>query len=172
MALSELCKAKKDKVMTMIDFSIDYLGNKPQFADELAELWTKEWVPNATKEDVQKKIAKFKGRLSTSRPPFILVAYHGDTLLGSAGLTDYDLEKRRDLSPWLFGVLVKSEFRGHAVATKLISEVKAKANSLGYGRIYLHTESAQRLYVKLGCLHLEHITNDYNQKTDVYSLET
>jgi len=158
--------------MTMTDFSIDYLGNKPQFVEELAELWTSEWVPNATAEDIRKKITKFKGRLNTSKAPFILVAYTEDTLIGSAGLTDYDLEKRRDLSPWLFGVLVKPEFRGQAIATKLITDVKVKANSLGYSRIYLHTEFAQGLYEKLGCLHLEHTTNDYNQKTDIYSLET
>jgi GNAT superfamily N-acetyltransferase len=170
-ALSELCEAKEDQVV-MLDYHIDYLGNKPQFLDELAELWTKEWVPNPTEEDIQKKIIKFGGRLSTEKPPFILVAYKDDILLGSAGLTDYDLEKCQDLSPWLFGVLVKPEYRGQGIATELISKVKQKSSALGYDQIYLHTEFAQGLYEKLDCCHLEHTTNDYGQETDIYTLET
>ncbi len=155
----------------MFDYVIDYLGNQKQFLAQLATLWAQEWVPNVTDADIAQKIFKFQDRISTGKPPFVLVAFSGKKLLGSAALFEHDLAKRPDLSPWLAGVLVLPEYRGNGVARDMISEAVEKAKRLGYHRIYLHTEVAQGLYEKLGWIYLESTKNDLGEDTDIYYLD-
>jgi len=155
----------------MPDYKIDYIGNQQQFIEEIALLWAKEWIPEANEADVEKKIFKFKNRVSTEGPPFVLVAYKDNILIGSAGLSDHDLAKRPDLSPWLVGVLVKPEYRKKGIASALVGSVVDKAKELGFKHLYLHTEEAQGLYEKLGWTFMEHTTNDQEQESDIYFLD-
>jgi len=155
----------------MIEYQIDYLGNKKDFFDSLVSLWLMEWGSSTKKAYIEAKKKKYRERLSTTNPPFVLVAFEGNELIGSAGLSNHDLEKRPDLSPWLVGVLVRPEFRNHGVASSLIAEVIDKARRLGYERLYLHTEKAQGLYEKLGWHFLEHTINDMGEESDVYYLD-
>lgn len=155
----------------MMDYEIDYIGNRQQYINEIALLWAKEWIPEANEADVEKKIFKFKDRVSTDKPPFVLVAHKDNILIGSAGLSEHDLDRRPDLTPWLIGVLVKPEYRKQGIATDLIQSVLKKANNLGYKRIYLHTEEAHGLYEKLGWIFLEHTINDQGLDSDIYFFE-
>lgn len=154
-----------------MDYKIDYIGNQPQFAEEVARLWAKEWIPNANEEDAERQIFKIGKRTSTSKPPFVLVAYDGDTLVGSVGMSDHDLKKRPDLEPWVIGVLVKPEYRKQGIAKALIQSALDRAKALGVKKIYLHTEVAQGLYDKLGWSFLEYTINDQEQETDIYYLD-
>jgi RimJ/RimL family protein N-acetyltransferase len=154
-----------------MNYKIDYIGNQPQFAEEVARLWAKEWTPEADEAAAEEQIFKIGKRTSTSKPPFVLVAYDCDTLVGSVGMSDHDLGRRPELEPWVIGVLVKPEYRKQGIATVLIQSVLDKAKALGTKRIYLHTEVAQGLYEKLGWTFLEHTINDQELESDIYYLD-
>jgi N-acetylglutamate synthase-like GNAT family acetyltransferase len=87
--------------------------------------------------------------------PSIFIAISGATLLGSAALVQSDMATRPDLSPWLAAVYVKETFRRRGVASQLIARCEAEAARSNVDALYLFTESATKLYEKLGWRHLE-----------------
>ena len=155
----------------MRSISIDFLGNHQEYIEEVADIWTNEWSQDRDFRTPEEKIARFKSRLSTKQPPFILLAFEGDVLVGTAALLLTDLDSRKDIGPWLGGVLVKKKYRGSGVASMLIGSVVEEAKALGFKKLYLHTETAQGLYEKLGWTYLEHTINDHNEESDIYFLD-
>ena len=82
--------------------------------------------------------------------PLRWAAVQGREIVGTASLVADDLPARPDLTPWLADVFVPPERRGHGVASALVHKVEAAAAERGLDTLYLHTESAQRLYARLG----------------------
>lgn len=152
-------------------YDVSYLGERPEFLDELTELWINEWGQRKDSQFIEQKKEKYRERLNIGSVPFVLVAHQDKKILGTAGLAEHDLETRPAFSPWLVGVLVKPEYRRQGIASDLVSRVVSEAKRLGYSRLYLHTENAQALYEKLGWKFVEHTTNDNRQETDIYYLD-
>lgn len=82
--------------------------------------------------------------------PTTLVALVGDSPVGSSSLVKHDMSTRQDLSPWLAGVFVASEWRRRGVATALIGAALGLAGRLGVTDLYLYTDGATGLYARLG----------------------
>jgi GNAT superfamily N-acetyltransferase len=76
-----------------------------------------------------------------------------------ATLEEADLDERPDLSPWLANVFVAPGHRGRGHAARLVRQVEATARASGVARLYLHTESAAGLYVRLGWTEIGHATH-------------
>jgi N-acetylglutamate synthase-like GNAT family acetyltransferase len=76
-------------------------------------------------------------------------------LIGSAALVLEDMRTRKDLSPWLASVFVKPEFRKSGIATVLVSHIEDEATRLGVEKLFLYTEHARGLYLKLGWSDIE-----------------
>jgi predicted N-acetyltransferase YhbS len=68
---------------------------------------------------------------------------------GTVSLLESDLEERKDLRPWLAGLLVFEEFRGKGLAAALVRTLTQKALEMGEREVYLYTRIPQ-LYEKLG----------------------
>jgi GNAT superfamily N-acetyltransferase len=64
-----------------------------------------------------------------SGPEQTFVLFDQDRPVGTASLAHDDLAARRDLTPWLAGVLVEPAFRGRGYATALVRRVEAFALS-------------------------------------------
>lgn len=75
--------------------------------------------------------------------PLGLVAFVDGQLAGTVSLIENDLEERKDLSPWLAGLLVFSEFRGSGVGTALARELIRCARAIGFERLYLYTDKPE-----------------------------
>jgi N-acetylglutamate synthase-like GNAT family acetyltransferase len=60
------------------------------------------------------------------------------------------MRTRKDLSPWLASVFVKPEFRNNGIATVLVNHIEDEATMLGIEKLFLYTEQARGLYLKLG----------------------
>ena len=68
---------------------------------------------------------------------------------GTVSLLESDLEERKDLRPWLAGLLVFEEYRGLGVAAELVRILTQKALEMGEREIYLYTR-IPALYEKFG----------------------
>jgi N-acetylglutamate synthase-like GNAT family acetyltransferase len=104
--------------------------------------------PTGTAEQRAERLsaASERGRL-----PISLVALSEDRneLVGSANLVATMLTHKH-LSPWLSSVVVPSQFRGKAIASKLALAAVAEASRLGFDTIYLFTPHNESLYARLG----------------------
>ena len=134
---------------------IDMLGNHPERIAELALLHFNEWKhlsPDVTLDD---RIRKLQQMAQSREIPFIVVAMENDQLAGSAALVGEDMRTRKDLSPWLASVFVKPELRQNGLGTRLVRHIEDEAGRLGVEKLFLFTEHARDLYLKLGWRDLE-----------------
>ena len=129
---------------------IDFLGNHLNHLPELAKLQFDEWKhfsPGTTLED---RILKLQNMAQSNDVLFMVVAIENGQLIGSAALVLEDMRTRKDLSPWLASVFVKPEFRKSGIATVLVDHIENEAVRLGIEKLFLYTEHARGLYLKLG----------------------
>ena len=75
--------------------------------------------------------------------PVAWVAHANGQLLGTAALRVHDLEGREDLTPWLGGVFVGSQFRRRGIGAALCDTVEEAARSRGIQTLYLFTLDKQ-----------------------------
>jgi len=133
-----------------LNMRIDYLKNYPMLVKEIAACFYSEWhylYPQRSLKDFEDSII---GRLRDDRIPLSLVAVQDDKFLGTISLKQYDMDTRKDLTPWLAGLYVKKEFRNQGLGKKLIEKLFKVANQLEIKKLYLFTPSARGYYEKLG----------------------
>jgi GNAT superfamily N-acetyltransferase len=87
--------------------------------------------------------------MNADRIPMTIIALDDGEPIGTAALTDHDMETHRELSPWLGGVYVVPSARGRGVARALVGDVIDRAAAFGVPVLYLYTNGAEGLYQKL-----------------------
>ncbi len=93
--------------------------------------------------------------MNRNKLPIAWVAHENGQPLGTAALRVHDLEGRQDLTPWLGGVFVGSQFRRRGIGGALCSTVEDAAQSRGIQTLYLFTLDKQAWYSRLGWTLLE-----------------
>lgn len=88
-------------------------------------------------------------RMSADRIPMTVIALDEDEPIGTAALTEHDMETHRKLSPWLGGVYVVPSARGRGIARTLVRDIVDRAATLGVRVLYLYTNGSEGLYQKL-----------------------
>lgn len=129
---------------------IEYLADRAEFIPELAHLHFQEWGYLRPEQTLEARTEILRARCGHRCIPTVLVATIGNEVLGSAMLLSHDLDIRKDLSPWLAGVYVKSVYRKQGIATQLICRIEEEAAALGVRRLYLYTPSVEAFYSRLG----------------------
>jgi predicted N-acetyltransferase YhbS len=88
--------------------------------------------------------------MNANRIPMTVVALDGGwEAVGTAALTEHDMETHRELSPWLGGVYVIPAARHRGVASALVRNLMDRAADFGIRDLYLYTNGAEGLYQKL-----------------------
>lgn len=59
--------------------------------------------------------------------------------LGAVGIGPFDIEERRDRSPWVWGMIVRPDRRGAGVGRLLLARLEAWAKARGYPRVWVAT---------------------------------
>lgn len=67
---------------------------------------------------------------------FIAVGLDG-SVLGGVGIHEFDLEERRDRSPWIVGTIVRADRRGEGIGQALMARLEAWANAVGIERLWV-----------------------------------
>jgi N-acetylglutamate synthase-like GNAT family acetyltransferase len=88
--------------------------------------------------------------MNRDKLPIAWIAHANGQLLGTAALREHDLEGREDLTPWLAGVFVGSQFRRRGIGVALCATVEDAARSRGIQTLYLFTLDKQAWYSRLG----------------------
>jgi GNAT superfamily N-acetyltransferase len=71
--------------------------------------------------------------------------------LGAVGLGAFDLEERRDRSPWVLGMIVQPDCRGMGIGRLLLAHLEAWAAIHGYKQLWVANEGpAIGFYRKCG----------------------
>src|SRR5712671_2471880 len=129
---------------------ISYLIEHPEFIPQLAEWQFEEWDSILGEKTLEARIKKLKTHMNRDKLPIAWVAHANGQLLGTAALRVHDLEGREDLTPWLGGVFVASQFRRRALGAALCATVVEAARSRGIQTLYLFTLDKQGWYLRLG----------------------
>ncbi len=131
---------------------IAYLANHLDFAPTLAEWHYQEWNRLHENDSVARRLDSLIGAANRHRIPSVFVALEKGELCGSATLAPYDMETRRDLTPWMTDVFVAPEFRRRGIASALVRRIVDEARALDVSELYLFTTGPWRtmLYAGLG----------------------
>ena len=62
-----------------------------------------------------------------------------DDALGAVGLGEFDLEERRNRSPWVLGMIVRFDQRGAGSGRLLLGRLERWAHQQGYQRVWVAT---------------------------------
>ena len=110
-----------------------------------------EWGKHNPEATLDKVINAFRNRAGSTVVPLTVVALdQNDQPVGTASLTVTDMKTHPELTPWLSSVYILPEARGNGIATELCRQIEREAKRLGNSRLYLFTDNAKELYLKLG----------------------
>jgi len=126
------------------------LAHKPEYLSELATLHFHQWHWLNPEFTVRDYFEKGRRHLNIDTLPLTYIAIRNKRLLGSASLRTEDFDNRKDLSPWLGGMIVKESERGKGICTKLEHAICEKARELGYDSLFLFTFDKMGIYAHLG----------------------
>ena len=131
---------------------VDYLGNQQRFLPVLLNAMYEHWrlLLQAMGKSREDFAASLQDRCQIGSLPTALVAYEGDQVLGTSALKPEDLDIRPQLTPWLGGMFVLPEYRGHGLSALLAEKTVAEARRLGLTELYLWTPASERLYARHG----------------------
>jgi len=59
--------------------------------------------------------------------------------VGAVGIGEFDIEERRDRSPWVLGMIVMRERRGTGIGSQLMQSLEAWAHHHGYQQVWVAT---------------------------------
>src|SRR5262249_41261997 len=122
---------------------ISYLIDQPEYIPQLAQWLFEQWDAILGEGTPEARIRKLEAHLNRDQLPVAWVAHANGQLLGTASLRVHDLEGREDLTPWLGGVFVASQFRRRGIGAALCATVENAARSRGY-RHFICSHSTSR----------------------------
>jgi len=129
---------------------ISYLIDYPEYIPQLAQWLFEQWGPILSEQTLEARIKKLNAHMNRDQLPIAWVAHANGHPLGTAALRVHDLEGREDLTPWLGGVFVGSEFRRRGIGEALCATVEYAAQSRGVQILYLFTLDKEAWYSRQG----------------------
>jgi N-acetylglutamate synthase-like GNAT family acetyltransferase len=129
---------------------ISYLIEYPEYIPQLAQWLFEQWDSILGEETPKARVKKLHTHMNRDKLPIAWIAHANGQLLGTAALREHDLEGREDLTPWLAGVFVDSQFRRRGIGVALCATVEDAARSRGIQTLYLFTLDKQAWYSRLG----------------------
>jgi N-acetylglutamate synthase-like GNAT family acetyltransferase len=129
---------------------ISYLIEHPEYIPQLAQWFFQQWNSILGEKTPKTRIKKLNAHMNRDKLPIAWVAHANGQLLGTAALRVHDHEGRKDLTPWLGGVFVASDFRRRGIGAALCATVEDKARSRDIQTLYLFTLDKQAWFSRLG----------------------
>lgn len=136
--------------MTASISAITLLADRPDLAAGWAELHWREWGIGGNepgREELSWWVNDAMQAINRTNVPVAFLALGpNDEVLGGLGLHQFDLEERRDRSPWIVGMIVLPDRRGEGIGQALLARLEVWAISVGIGQLWVATEHAAHFY--------------------------
>jgi hypothetical protein len=99
--------------MTAFISTITLLADQPDLAARWAQLHWIEWGNEPGREELTWWIDAAARAMQRTTVPVAFIALGGQgEVLGGVGLNQFDVEERRDRSPWVVGTIIRADRRG------------------------------------------------------------
>ncbi len=121
-------------------YSVGLLADGVHLVPTVAEIRWKEWGHPPEPTDLSWWVDVTRRESGRNGLPVTFVATDGvGEAAGAVGLGEFDIEERRDRSPWLLGMIVRQDLRGRGIGRLLLAHLQAWAGDHGYGRMWVAT---------------------------------
>src|SRR5688572_12732366 len=114
------------------------LSQAPEAKPVLARWFLAEWPEHYAGRSVAEVEADFAAP-DDGGLPYIIAAFRGSTLCGTAALRETSILTFQGLTPWLGGLYVHPSQRRTGVARSMIAEIEAEAVRRGSSSLYAGT---------------------------------
>ena len=130
---------------------ISYLVDHPEYIPQLAQWLFEQWDSILGEKTPEARIKKLNAHMNRDQLPIAWVAHANGQLLGTAALRVHDLEGREDLTPWLGGVFVGSQFRRRVSVRRYALPSRKRPGREEY-RLFIcsHSTSRRGIHAKAG----------------------
>lgn len=120
--------------------TIQLLADNEHLIEPIGDLRWHEWGHAPEPEDRDWWVDVTAREAGRDRLPVTWVAIdERGRALGAVGLGVFDLEERRDRSPWVLGMIVQPNHRGMGVGRLLLTTLEAWAHAHGYPQVWVAT---------------------------------
>lgn len=120
--------------------SVELLADHPHLVPTVGQIRWREWGHPPEPESLDWWIDVTAREAGRADLPVSWVAI--DTLgnaVGAVGLGEFDIEERRDRSPWVLGMIVAVERRGLGIGGQLMEALESWAQQRGYSQLWVAT---------------------------------
>ena len=151
-----------------MQIDVTLLGHSLDAVESVAMLRWQEWGHPPEPEDPAWWLAVTRDEAGTQELPVTWVARDpSSTVLGAVGLDVYDLEERHDTTPWVTGMIVRSDRRGHGVGRTLMQHLERWAAEHDMHEAWVGTDLAATFYEKCGWAPQESFVRPTGERIDV-----
>jgi GNAT superfamily N-acetyltransferase len=132
--------------------TVHLLADNEHLIPAVGEIRWREWGHAPEPEDLDWWVDVTAKEAGRDRLPVTWVAIdERGGALGAVGLDEYDIDERRDRSPWLVGMIVRADRRGTGIGGLLVARLEAWAAAHGYEQAWVATGGrAIAFYEKCG----------------------
>jgi len=127
-----------------VSITVSLLADSFAAAEAVAHMRWREWGHAPEPEDPAWWFETTINEAGRDTLPVTFVA-HGE-VLGAVGLDTYDLDERRDTSPWVTGMIVRQDRRREGVGRALMEELERWAAENRIAEAWVGTDSALTFY--------------------------
>jgi GNAT superfamily N-acetyltransferase len=148
--------------------TVGLLVDFPASMREVADIRWQEWGHPPESEDPAWWLETTIREAGRAGLPVTFVA-HGASgeVLGVVGLDTYDLDERRETSPWVTGMIVRQDRRGEGVGRALMRSLERWAAEHQISEAWVGTDLAKSFYERCGWTLTEAFTDSAGQHMDV-----
>lgn len=130
---------------------IEYLADCREVIPVVAGWIYSEWsflYPEKSIDYIEKIIRR---RAHKNRVPFSLVAFKGAVPAGTVSLKKFDMDTRRNYSPWVTSLYIVRQWRKTGIGTALMKTLEEKAREMKFRTLFLFTiDDLVPFYLKRG----------------------
>jgi GNAT superfamily N-acetyltransferase len=131
--------------------TIATLAEHPQLVPAVVEIAWQEWGASLPEQERARWLREAELDSSLHAPTSAgFVALDGDRAVGVVQLHEFEIDAMRDRSPWVCGMVVRPEYRGAGVGSRLLAELERFAAGHRVPRLWVFTEQAAAFYQHCG----------------------
>jgi GNAT superfamily N-acetyltransferase len=151
--------------------SVHLLADRPDLMAAVGDMRWREWRLHSGREERSWWVEVTRREAGRDALPvtFVAVDARGEAV-GAVGLGEFDLEERRDRSPWVLGMIVRADRRGEGIGQALLARLDSFLAERGDTRAWVATgDRAVGFYQRCGWRVEERLRQDSGSQTVVLS---